>query len=79
MMTKEQGILQQFDLLIEGKLKPALSGKYFDLINPSSGDVFARVSDADTIDVQMAVSAARLAFDRTAVGRRWVLPSVENF
>lgn len=54
---------QQFDLLMEGKLSPALSGKYFDAINPSNGEVFARIADADSIDVQMAVSAARLGFD----------------
>jgi len=56
-------ITQQFDLFIEGKIGPALSGKYFDAINPSNGEVFARIADADTIDVQMAVSAARLGFD----------------
>jgi len=55
--------IQQFDLFMEGKLSPALSGKYFDCVNPSNGEVFARVSDADSIDVQMAVSAARLGFD----------------
>jgi len=55
--------VQQFDLFIEGKMSAALSGKYFDLVNPSNGEIFARVSDADTIDVQMAVSAARLGFD----------------
>lgn len=55
--------VQQFDLFIEGRLSPSLGGKYFDAINPSNGEVFARVSDADTIDVHMAVSAARLGFD----------------
>ncbi len=55
--------IQQFDLLIEGKLCSSLSGKYFDAVNPSNGDLFARIADADTIDVQAAVSAARLGFD----------------
>jgi len=55
--------VQQFDFLMEGKLKGALSGKYFDAINPSNGDVFAHIADADAIDVEMAVSAARLGFD----------------
>ena len=54
---------QQFDLLIQGKLGPALSGKYFDAVNPSYGEVFARIADAGSADVQMAVSAARLGFD----------------
>ena len=61
-MTTTKAV-QQFDLLMEGKIVPALSGKYFDCVNPSNGEVFARISDADTIDVQMAVSAARLGFD----------------
>jgi len=55
--------IQQFDLLIEGKTSPALSGKYFDCVNPSNGEVFARLADADTTDVEIAVSAARLGFD----------------
>lgn len=55
--------VQQFDLLMEGKLGPAFGGKYFDCVNPSNGEVFARIADADTIDAQMAVSAARLGFD----------------
>ena len=55
--------IQQFDLLIEGKSAPALAGKYFDCINPSNGEVCARVADADSIDVEIAVQAARLAFD----------------
>ena len=55
--------VQQFDLLIEGKISPSLSGKYFDAVNPSNGEVYARIADADTIDVQIAVSAARLGFD----------------
>jgi len=54
---------QQFDFFIEGRMGPALSGKYFDAVNPSNGEVFARIADADTIDVQIAVSAARLGFD----------------
>jgi len=64
--------VQQFDLLIEGKLSPSLSGNYFDCINPSNGEVFARVSDADTVDVEIAVSAARLGFDHG----RW--PKMSN-
>ncbi len=55
--------VQQFDLLIQGKVAPALSGKYFDAINPSNGEIVARLADADTIDVEMAVQAARLGFD----------------
>ena len=48
---------------MEGRLSPALSGKYFDAVNPSNGEVYARIADVDTVDVQMAISAARLGFD----------------
>ncbi|MDE2028267.1 MAG: aldehyde dehydrogenase family protein, partial [Candidatus Omnitrophica bacterium] len=54
---------QQFDLLLEGRLQPSLTGKYFDAVNPSNSEVFAQIADADAIDVQVAVQAARLAFD----------------
>ena len=63
---------QKFDLLIEGKLGAALGGKYFDAINPSNGEVFARIADADTVDVEIAISAARLGFDHG----RWPQMSV---
>lgn len=64
--------IQQFDLLLEGRSAPALSGKYFDCVNPSNGEVFARLADADTIDMEIAVSAARIAFDHG----RWPQMSV---
>jgi betaine-aldehyde dehydrogenase len=64
--------IQQFNLLMEGKLSPSVGGKYFDAVNPSNGEVFARIADADTIDVQMSVSAARLGFDHG----RWPQMSV---
>lgn len=64
--------IQQFDLFIEGKISPSLSGKYFDAVNPSHGEVSARIADADPMDVQMAISAARLGFDHG----RWPQMSV---
>jgi len=39
------------------------SGKYFDAINPSNGEVFARIADADGEDVQTAIRDARVSFD----------------
>src|SRR3989338_4423790 len=54
---------QDFGLFIEGKTAPSLSGQYFDCVNPSNGEVFARWADADAVDVEIAVNAARLAFD----------------
>ena len=50
-------------LFIDGQAHPALSGKTFDSINPSTGDVLARVAQAGPEDVDLAVAAARRAFD----------------
>ncbi len=59
-------MIQQFDLLIDGKILPASAGRYFDHINPSNNDVMARVADAGMEDVRLAVEAARKAFDHGA-------------
>lgn len=66
--------IQQFDLLLEGKMTVPMSGKYFEVINPSNGEVFARVADANQMDVEIAISAARLAFDHG----RWPKMTVEE-
>ncbi len=60
MLTVEK---QQFDLLVNDELIGAVSGKYFDLVNPSTGEVFARVADATSEDVQKAIVYARKQFD----------------
>jgi aldehyde dehydrogenase (NAD+) len=49
-------------LLIDGKLVPALSGRTFDSINPTTGQPFAKVAEGDVEDVDRAVAAARRAF-----------------
>src|SRR3989344_4028843 len=50
-------------LLIDGKLVPALSGRTFETINPSTGKVLAQVAEAGEADIDLAVAAARRAFD----------------
>ncbi len=55
--------IQHFDLMIEGKCTSCFSSKYFDVMNPSNGLVYARLAEADDLDVEVAVNAARLAFD----------------
>jgi len=50
-------------MLIGGKLVPAASGKTFPVYNPATGTVIANVPEADKVDVDRAVAAARLAFD----------------
>ncbi|MBP9853677.1 MAG: aldehyde dehydrogenase family protein [Candidatus Omnitrophica bacterium] len=53
--------LRQYELFIDGKLVSAQ--KYFDAINPSNGEVFAKIADASVEDMHKAIAAARRAFD----------------
>ncbi len=57
-------------LLINNRWVDAESGKTFESINPSTGEVVARVAEADSADVNKAVKAAREAFEPSAPWRR---------
>ena len=50
-------------MLIDGKWVQAASGKTFDSVNPATGEVLAQVAEGDAADVDLAVAAARRAFD----------------
>jgi phenylacetaldehyde dehydrogenase len=50
-------------LLINGKWVAAASGKTFEVTNPATGHVIARVAEGDAADVDAAVQAARRAFE----------------
>ncbi len=54
---------RQHRMLIDGRFVPAASGKTFPVYNPATGEVIARVPEAETEDVDRAVTAARRAFD----------------
>jgi aldehyde dehydrogenase (NAD+) len=54
---------QTQDLLIDGKRVPAASGRYFETLNPATGQVLARVAEADAADIDAAVRSARAAFE----------------
>jgi len=54
--------LRQFDQLIGGKI--AKSRDYFEAINPSTGEAFARISCACAEEMNAAIAAARKAFDQ---------------
>lgn len=56
-------VSQRNQLLIDGKLVNAASGKTFPVYNPSTGGILAQVAEADAEDVDRAVKAARRAFD----------------
>ena len=48
---------------IDGRFVDAASGKAFDCINPADGSVITRVAECDAADVDLAVAAARRAFE----------------
>src|SRR5881275_1673624 len=50
-------------LLIDGKWLAAASGRTFDSIDPATGEVLARVAEGDKADIDLAVKAARRAFE----------------
>jgi aldehyde dehydrogenase (NAD+) len=52
-------------MLIGGEWVEAISGKTFDSINPATGEVLAKVAEGDAEDVNLAVAAARRAFEGT--------------
>src|SRR5262249_18415441 len=58
--------VQQTKLLIDGKWVNAASGKTFETLNPATGEVIAKVAEADKADVDKAVEAARAAFETGA-------------
>jgi aldehyde dehydrogenase (NAD+) len=49
-------------MFIDGKWVEAATGKMFDSINPSTGQVLAQVAEGDSEDIDRAVAAARRAF-----------------
>ncbi|PQD95716.1 betaine-aldehyde dehydrogenase [Pradoshia eiseniae] len=50
-------------LYINGKFVDAAGGKTFDTMNPATGEVLAKVAEAEEEDINLAVKAARKAFD----------------
>ena len=62
-MTATITDLETFKLFINGKSVDALSGKTFESLNPYTGKPWARLADGGPADVDLAVEAARAAFD----------------
>ena len=51
-------------MLIGGKWVNSVSGKTFETTDPTSGEVICRVAEGDKADIDLAVSAARRAFEK---------------
>lgn len=54
---------EQYELFINGKWQKPSSGKYFDTINPASLEKIANIAQANDTDVDLAVKAARNAYE----------------
>jgi acyl-CoA reductase-like NAD-dependent aldehyde dehydrogenase len=52
---------QPIKMLIGGQWVDSASGKTFDTINPSTGEVLAKVAEGEREDINRAVAAARQA------------------
>ena len=50
-------------MLINGEFSASKSGKTFDTINPATGETIVKVYEADKEDIELAVKAARKAFE----------------
>ncbi|OJW10928.1 MAG: betaine-aldehyde dehydrogenase [Planctomycetales bacterium 71-10] len=53
----------QTKLLIDGKFRDGVEGKTFATVNPATEEVIANVAEGTAADVDLAVKAARKAFD----------------
>ncbi|KAF3778452.1 Aldehyde dehydrogenase family 2 member C4 [Nymphaea thermarum] len=51
-------------LFINGHFVDAVSGKTFDTIDPRTGEAIAKIAEGDKEDIDVAVKAAREAFDK---------------
>ena len=56
-------IADKNDLFINGEFIPSEKGNYFETINPANEEKLAEVAEADKVDVDKAVKAARKAYD----------------
>ncbi len=55
--------IRQTKMLIDGKWVGSVSGRTFETINPATGKVIANVAEGEKADIDLAVRAARKAFD----------------
>lgn len=56
-------ISETHQMLIDGQWTPSVSGKRFDVYNPANGEKIASAAEGDKQDIDLAVKAARRAFE----------------
>lgn len=62
--TEHVHIEKQYGLFINNQFVKPYSNRYFDTINPATEEKIAEVAEADEIDVDKAVKAARNAYEK---------------
>ena len=62
--TDHVKILPRYELFVGGKWRAPKSGKYFPTVSPSTEQVLSEVAEANAADVDLAVKAARQAYER---------------
>lgn len=55
--------LTKHQLLIGGRWQPASTGRSFECTDPATGDLLTHIAEGDATDIDLAVGAARQAFD----------------
>ncbi|HEY6972758.1 MAG TPA: aldehyde dehydrogenase family protein, partial [Nitrospiraceae bacterium] len=55
--------IPRYQLFIDGKWVDARSGKTFTSPNPSTGGSLAAIAEGDAVDIDIAVRAARKAYE----------------
>ena len=78
-MSKHFYFKQQ--IFINNEFVNSVSGKTFPTYNPATEEVIAQVQEADAADVDLAVKAARKAFE---IGSPWrqinkIIPNLRNY
>ncbi|HHT12385.1 MAG TPA: 5-carboxymethyl-2-hydroxymuconate semialdehyde dehydrogenase [Propionibacterium sp.] len=63
MTDRPQGMPDQIRHYIGGKLVDSVSGETFDVLTPETNEVYLQASSGDKADIDLAVAAAREAFD----------------
>ena len=56
-------IKPQYELFIDGKWQAPMSATYFATVNPADEKQLSQIAQANTADLELAVKAARAAYD----------------
>ena len=62
--TEHIKIQSRYELFIGGKFVSPKSGNYFKSINPATEEILTEVAEANEADVNLAVKAARTAYEK---------------